>query len=99
MVHFNLHAISSCQPFGHALGEVHGTVLASRAAEGDLKMVAAGVQFCQRGNVASSNVANCHFLLRQPSLVREGCDGDDHIKRLPNGRPCPGLRGGDGLIS
>ena len=65
MQHLNLHAISSYQPLGHALGEVHGAVLArplaapsgfalraqatrplrggriSRAAEGDLKGVAA----------------------------------------------------------
>ena len=41
MRHFNLHAISSCQPLGHALGEVHGTVLPSRAAEDDLKVLAA----------------------------------------------------------
>ena len=41
MVHLNLHAINPCQPLGHALGEVHGTVLTSRAAEGDLKVVAA----------------------------------------------------------
>ena len=24
------------------------------------------------------------FVLRRPALVREGCDGDDHIKRPPN---------------
>ena len=42
MDQLNLNAISSCQPLGHALGEVHGTVLSSRAAEGDLKVVAAG---------------------------------------------------------
>ena len=42
MRHFNLNAISSCQTLGHALGEVHGTVLASCAAEGDLKVVASG---------------------------------------------------------
>ena len=93
MNHLNLHVINPYQPLGHALGEVHGTVLPSRVAEGDLKVVAAGVQFCQCGNAASSNVANCHCLLRQSTLVREGCDGDDHIKRLPNGRPCPGRHG------
>ena len=41
MRHLNLHAISSCRPLGHALGEVHGTVLTSRVAEGDLKVLAA----------------------------------------------------------
>ena len=44
MRHLNLDALGSCQPLGHALGEVHGTVLASRAAEGDLKMIAAGCE-------------------------------------------------------
>ena len=39
----------------------------------------------------SSPVAG--FVLRQPSLVREGRDGDDHIKRLPNDRPCLGRHG------
>jgi len=64
MRHLNLNTISSFQPLGHALGEVYGTVLASRAAEGDLKVVAAGVQFCQCGNAASSNVANCQYSIR-----------------------------------
>ncbi len=41
MRHFNLNSISSYQPLGRALSEVHGTVLPSRAAEGDLKVVAA----------------------------------------------------------
>ena len=41
MYHLNLNAISSCQLFGHAFSEVHGTVLASCATEGDLKVVAA----------------------------------------------------------
>ena len=40
MNHLNLNVISSLQSLGHALGEVDGAVLASRAAEGDLKMVA-----------------------------------------------------------
>ena len=82
MSQLNLHAINPCQPLGHAVGEVHGAVLTSRAAEGDLKVVAAGVQFCQCGNAASSNVANCHFLLWQSALVREGCDGYFHALPL-----------------
>ena len=64
MRHLNLHSINPCQPLGHALGEVHGTVLPSRAAEGDLKVLAAGVKCCQCGNVANSNVANCQYSMR-----------------------------------
>ena len=41
MRHLHLHTINPCQSLGHALGEVHGTVLTSSAAEGDLKVVAA----------------------------------------------------------
>ena len=32
------------------------------------------VNCCQCGNVASPNVANCHFRLRHSAFVREGCD-------------------------
>lgn len=38
---FNVNTTNARQSLRHALGEVHGTVLASGAAEGDLKMVAA----------------------------------------------------------
>ena len=48
MDHLKLNAISSCQPLGHALGEVDRTVLSSRTAEGDLKVVAAGSEIFAR---------------------------------------------------
>ena len=44
VLHLNLHSFNPLQPLGHALGEVHGAVLASRTAEGDLKVVAAVVE-------------------------------------------------------
>ena len=134
MRHLKLDAISSCQPLGHALGEVHGTVLASRAAEGDLKVVAAGGEiFVDRladerfrraeeaihfvlvaveefGNgLVAAGVAAQRFVpvrirhrpavkhetspvaglvLRQPALVREGCDGDFHLPPIL-GYPLP----------
>lgn len=37
----NLNSIYYSKMLCHALGEIHGTVLPSRATEGDLKMVAA----------------------------------------------------------
>ena len=82
MSHLNLNAISSCQPLGHALGEVHG---ASRGAveEIDNGLVAAGVlaqrvvpvriRHCPAIEDESSPVAG--LVLRQPPLKREGCDG------------------------
>ena len=38
---FNFNAINARQSLRHALGEVHGAVLASGAAEIDLKMITA----------------------------------------------------------
>ena len=44
MNYLNLNTINIGQPLGHALGEIDRTVLPSRAAEGDLKMIAAVVE-------------------------------------------------------
>lgn len=44
MLHLNLYPFNSRQPLGHALGEVDGTMLPSRATEGDLKVVASVVE-------------------------------------------------------
>ena len=44
MLHLNLDAFNSLKPLGHALGEVDGAMLASCAAEGDLKVIAAIVE-------------------------------------------------------
>ena len=121
MLHLNLYPFNSRQPLGHALGEVDRAVLTSRAAEGDLKVVAAvGEIFVDRlanerfrrakeaihlvfeaveevaNRLVAAGVAAQRFVpvrirhrpavehkapsvaglvLRQPALVREGCDG------------------------
>ena len=46
------------------------------------------VRIRHRPAVEYEAAAVAGLVLRQPTLVREGYDGDDHIKRLPNDRPC-----------
>jgi hypothetical protein len=53
MFYFDFYSIYARQPFRHALGKVHGTVLPSDAAKGDLEMLTAVA--CLRNAFNSSN--------------------------------------------